>query len=200
MKARGWGERGKWMKVKKQKKWKYSPSTFTCCKDSRPCPTVSQYQLDASAMQDTRHLPHPTTPAAFSILQDWSSLFAQTFLSKQVYRVNMDLQLRLFFFFFSTKKAWTFFLFFATKTYILGTHYDQLPDDSICCFFNHKVSDFIIFHPAVFRHIRLFCGKEYFSEYPLIWAMQFHHLFRLEIVYLFECVRKTEALIIMCKQ
>ena len=25
---------------------KASPSTFTCYKDSRPCPTVSQYQLD----------------------------------------------------------------------------------------------------------------------------------------------------------
>ena len=24
-----------------------SPSTLTCYKDSRPCPTVSQYQLDA---------------------------------------------------------------------------------------------------------------------------------------------------------
>ena len=24
-----------------------SPFTFTCYKDSRPCPTVSQYQLDA---------------------------------------------------------------------------------------------------------------------------------------------------------
>ena len=31
------------------------PSTFTCCKDSRPCPTVRKYQL-----HDT--LPHPTTP------------------------------------------------------------------------------------------------------------------------------------------
>ena len=26
---------------------KTSPSTLTCCKDSRPCPAVSQYQLDA---------------------------------------------------------------------------------------------------------------------------------------------------------
>ena len=26
---------------------KNSPSTLTCCKDSRSCPTVSQYQLDA---------------------------------------------------------------------------------------------------------------------------------------------------------
>ena len=26
---------------------KHFPSTLTCYKDSRPCPTVSQYQLDA---------------------------------------------------------------------------------------------------------------------------------------------------------
>ena len=26
------------------------PSTLTCYKDSRPCPTVSQYQLDAPVM------------------------------------------------------------------------------------------------------------------------------------------------------
>ena len=32
------------------------PSTTTCCKGSRPCPTVSQYQLDAPVMQD------PTSP------------------------------------------------------------------------------------------------------------------------------------------
>ena len=32
------------------------PSNLTCYKDSRPCPTVSQYQLDAPMSQDTRHL------------------------------------------------------------------------------------------------------------------------------------------------
>ena len=26
------------------------PSTLTCCKDSRPCPTVNQYQLEAPVM------------------------------------------------------------------------------------------------------------------------------------------------------
>ena len=26
------------------------PSTLTCCKDSKPCPNVSQYQLDAPVM------------------------------------------------------------------------------------------------------------------------------------------------------
>ena len=28
---------------------KHFPCTLTCCKDSRPSPTVSQYQLDAPA-------------------------------------------------------------------------------------------------------------------------------------------------------
>ena len=32
------------------------PSILTCCKDSRPCPTQSQYQLDAPVTQDTQHL------------------------------------------------------------------------------------------------------------------------------------------------
>ena len=41
---------------------KHSPSTHTCCKDSRPCPTVSQYQLDALVTQDTRHLCHTRPP------------------------------------------------------------------------------------------------------------------------------------------
>ena len=40
-------ERGTGMKAKKQKKQKHFPSILTCYKDSRPCPTVSQYQLDA---------------------------------------------------------------------------------------------------------------------------------------------------------
>ena len=33
------------------------------CKDSRPCPSASQYQMDTLVMQDTQHLclfyPHP---------------------------------------------------------------------------------------------------------------------------------------------
>ena len=38
------------MKVKKKKKKKHSPATLTCFKDSKPCPTGSQYQLDAPVM------------------------------------------------------------------------------------------------------------------------------------------------------
>ena len=38
------------------------PSTLTCCKDSRPCSTVSQYQLDTPVMQDTQHLCLTQTP------------------------------------------------------------------------------------------------------------------------------------------
>ena len=42
---------------------KNPPFTHTCCKDSRSCPTVSQYHLDAPVTQDTRHhcLAQPTT-------------------------------------------------------------------------------------------------------------------------------------------
>ena len=47
MKERVREERGTGMKVKKPKKYKHSPSILTCYKDSRPCSTVSQYQLDA---------------------------------------------------------------------------------------------------------------------------------------------------------
>ena len=56
------GRKRKMKKVKKQKKYKHSPSTLTCYKDSRPCPTVSQYQLDAPVMQDTGHLCHTRPP------------------------------------------------------------------------------------------------------------------------------------------
>ena len=48
MKERGREDRGIGMKVKKQKKLKHSHSTLSCYKDSRPCPAVSQYQLDAA--------------------------------------------------------------------------------------------------------------------------------------------------------
>ena len=47
MKEKDREERGTGMKVKKQKKYKHSPSTLTCYKDSRPFQTVSQDQLDA---------------------------------------------------------------------------------------------------------------------------------------------------------
>ena len=41
---------------------KTPPSTLTWYKDSRPCPTVSQSQLDAPVTQDTRHLRHTRPP------------------------------------------------------------------------------------------------------------------------------------------
>ena len=49
MKERDREARGTGMKVKKQKQLKHSPSTLACYKDSRPCPTVSQSQLDGGA-------------------------------------------------------------------------------------------------------------------------------------------------------
>ena len=51
MKERDREERGKWKKVKEQKKRHYFPSTLTCCR-----PTVSQYQLDAPVTKATEHL------------------------------------------------------------------------------------------------------------------------------------------------
>ena len=45
MKERDREERGTGMKVKKLKNCKHSPFTLTCYKNSRPCTTVSQYQL-----------------------------------------------------------------------------------------------------------------------------------------------------------
>ena len=43
---RGRGER-KMNNSEETEEIKHSPSTLTCCKESRPCPTLSQYQLDA---------------------------------------------------------------------------------------------------------------------------------------------------------
>ena len=40
------------------------PSTFMCCKDSKYCPTVSQYQLDAPVSGDSRLLGHAQPPPA----------------------------------------------------------------------------------------------------------------------------------------
>ena len=41
------GRKRKMKESEEAEEIKHSPSTYTCCKDSRPCPTVSQYQLDA---------------------------------------------------------------------------------------------------------------------------------------------------------
>ena len=49
----GWGRKRK-MNESEETEYKNSPSTLTCCKDSRPCPTVSQSQLTP--------LPQPTIP------------------------------------------------------------------------------------------------------------------------------------------
>ena len=43
------------------------PSTLTHYKDSRPCPTVSQYQLDAPVMKATQHLCTTRPPPDWSI-------------------------------------------------------------------------------------------------------------------------------------
>ena len=43
----GQGRKRKRNESEETEEIKHSPSTFTCYKDSRPCPSVSQYQLDA---------------------------------------------------------------------------------------------------------------------------------------------------------
>ena len=44
----GQGRKGNRNESEKTEEIKHSPSTLTCYKDSRPCPTLSQYQLDAT--------------------------------------------------------------------------------------------------------------------------------------------------------
>ena len=78
MKERNREERGTGMKVKKQKKYTPPPppfpsSTFTCYKDSRLCPTVSKYQLDAPVTSDTRYLRH-TRPPPWGNSNEYASL------------------------------------------------------------------------------------------------------------------------------
>ena len=43
----GQGRKRKLNESEETREIKTFPSTLTCCKDSRPCPTVSQSQLDA---------------------------------------------------------------------------------------------------------------------------------------------------------
>ena len=75
---------------------KHSPSTLTCYKDSRPCPTVSQYQLEPGDIRYTTPSPHPTTPT-------------HTILTIAPDKV-----------FFSNEKYWYFSYF--SMTTLLGTH------------------------------------------------------------------------------
>ena len=58
----GQGRKRKMNESEDTEEFKHPPSTHTCCKDSRPCPTVSQYQLDALVTQDTQHLCHTRPP------------------------------------------------------------------------------------------------------------------------------------------
>ena len=43
----GQGRKRNWNENEETEEIKHSPSTLTCYKDSRPWPTISQYQLDA---------------------------------------------------------------------------------------------------------------------------------------------------------
>ena len=66
------------------------PSTFTCCKDSRPCPAISQYQL-----HDTFASPnHPTGQRVYYVF------------GKPIRKFMLDLEVSFCLFVF------LFFLFF----------------------------------------------------------------------------------------
>ena len=76
----------KQIKNKTKKKKKHSPSALTCCKDSRPCPTVSQSQLDAPVTQDTRYFasrnPHPLQSISTLLKLIW--VFCWSYLDHNV--------------------------------------------------------------------------------------------------------------------
>ena len=77
MKERAGGER-KMNESEETEEIKTPPSTFTCCKDSRPCPTVSKYQLHAGRrrkIHDTFASPnHHTGQRVYSVLEHLSDL------------------------------------------------------------------------------------------------------------------------------
>ena len=60
MKERDRGGR-KINEIEETEEIKTSPSTFTCCKDSRPCPTVRKYQLN-DTFASPNHPPCLETP------------------------------------------------------------------------------------------------------------------------------------------
>ena len=53
------------------------PSTLICCKDSQPCPAVSQYQLDAPITNATEHLPLTHYPSGTKLRRDEEQLMAK---------------------------------------------------------------------------------------------------------------------------
>ena len=53
----GLGRKRNRSEIEETEEIKRFPSILNCYKESRPCPTISQYQLDAPGT----HSPHPTT-------------------------------------------------------------------------------------------------------------------------------------------
>ena len=83
MKERDMGER-KMNESEETEEIKAFPSTFTCCKDSRPYPAISQYQL-----HDTFASPHhPTGQRVYSVF------------GTPIRKFMLDLEVFLSFFFF----------------------------------------------------------------------------------------------------
>ena len=74
----GQGRKRNWNESEETEEIKTFPSTLTHYKDSRPCPTVSQYQLDAPVMKGPVLIPdflcdlHRTsTPSVLQHRQIW---------------------------------------------------------------------------------------------------------------------------------
>ena len=67
------------------------PSTFTCCKDSRPCPTVRKYQL-----HDTFASPNlPTGQRVYSVF------------GKPIRKFMLDLEVLLLLLFLTAQKSFS---------------------------------------------------------------------------------------------
>ena len=63
---------------------KHSPSTLTCYKDSRPCPSISQYQLDApvTKIHDTFATPdHPMKTTFLNTILSNNTFYLAAFVS-----------------------------------------------------------------------------------------------------------------------
>ena len=63
-KGEGQGRKRKGNESAETEEIKIFPSTLTCYKDSKLCPTVSRYQLDAPVTRYTTPRPHLTSPGS----------------------------------------------------------------------------------------------------------------------------------------
>ena len=99
MKKRDRGER-KMNESEETEEIKTFPLIFTCCKVSRPCPTVSKYQLNDTFASHK----HPTWQRVYSV---FGTLVRKFMLDLEVFcRLIFYLFFFFFFFFFWTAQKW----------------------------------------------------------------------------------------------